>query len=66
MEYRSLSRTGIKVSKLCLGCLTFGASIEPEDSYDMVDRAIDAVIPSGRMVSPFYRDEGCGSHIYRW
>ena len=44
MEYRSLGRTGIKVSKLCLGCLTFGAATEPEDSYDMVDRAIDAGI----------------------
>jgi hypothetical protein len=27
---------------------------------------IDAVIPPGRMISPFYRDEGFGSHIYRW
>ena len=44
MEYRSLGRTGVKVSKLCLGCLTFGAATEPEDSYDMVDRAIDAGI----------------------
>lgn len=44
MEYRALGRTGVKVSKLCLGCLTFGAATEPEDSYDMVDRAIDAGI----------------------
>ena len=27
---------------------------------------IDAVIPPGRMISPFYRDEGFGAHIYRW
>jgi len=44
MEYRSLGRTGIKVSKLCLGCLTFGAATEPGDSYDMIDHAIDAGI----------------------
>ena len=44
MEYRSLGRTGVKVSPLCLGCMTFGAKTEPDDAYQIVDRALDAGI----------------------
>ncbi len=44
MEYRSLGRTGTKVSPLCLGCMMFGGRTTPEDSYDIIDRAIDAGI----------------------
>jgi aryl-alcohol dehydrogenase-like predicted oxidoreductase len=44
MEYRPLGRTGVKVSELCLGCMTFGNTTKPEDSYAIVDRAIDAGI----------------------
>lgn len=44
MEYRNLGRTGVKVSPLCLGCMMFGGRTEPEDSYKIIDRAIDAGI----------------------
>ena len=44
MEYRSLGRTGAKVSVLCLGCMMFGGKTTPEDSYTIIDRAIDAGI----------------------
>ena len=44
MEYRSLGRTGVQVSELCLGCMNFGGKTTPEDSYDIIDRAIDAGI----------------------
>lgn len=44
MEYRSLGRTGVKVSALCLGCMMFGGRTEPEDSYAIIDRALDAGI----------------------
>jgi aryl-alcohol dehydrogenase-like predicted oxidoreductase len=44
MEYRSLGRTGTQVSVLCLGCLMFGDRTEPEESYDIIDRAIDGGI----------------------
>lgn len=44
MEYRSLGRTGVKVSVLCLGCMMFGGKTTPEDSYAIIDRAIDAGI----------------------
>ena len=42
MEYRDFGRTGMKVSPLCLGCWNFGERTAPEDSYSIVDRALDA------------------------
>lgn len=44
MEIRSLGRTGMKVSVLCLGCMNFGGKTNAEDSYAIIDRAIDAGI----------------------
>ena len=44
MEYRSLGRTGVKVSKLCLGCMTFGSKTDEAESIRMVHRALDAGI----------------------
>jgi len=44
MQYRSLGRTGVQVSPLCLGCMMFGGKTTPEDSYAIIDRAIDAGI----------------------
>ena len=42
MEYRQLGRTGVQVSALCLGCMMFGRRTSPEDSYAIIDRALDA------------------------
>ncbi|MHB8376928.1 MAG: aldo/keto reductase [Dehalococcoidia bacterium] len=44
MDYRPLGRTGVKVSQLCLGCMMFGGKTAPDDSYAIVDRAIEAGI----------------------
>jgi len=44
LEYRSLGRTGVQVSPLCLGCMMFGGKTGPEESYAIIDRAIDAGI----------------------
>jgi len=44
MDYRALGRTGTKVSSLCLGCMMFGGKTNPTDSYDIIDRALDAGI----------------------
>jgi aryl-alcohol dehydrogenase-like predicted oxidoreductase len=44
MEYRQFGRTGIKVSSLTLGCMMFGGKTKPNDSYDIIDRALDAGI----------------------
>jgi aryl-alcohol dehydrogenase-like predicted oxidoreductase len=44
LELRSLGRTGVKVSNLCLGCMMFGGRTSPADSYDIIDRSLDAGI----------------------
>ncbi len=44
MEYRSLGRTGVQVSALCLGCMNFGWGTEEEDSIRIIHRAMDAGI----------------------
>jgi aryl-alcohol dehydrogenase-like predicted oxidoreductase len=38
MEYRFLGRTGLKVSELCLGAMTFGKEADEETSHAMLDR----------------------------
>jgi aryl-alcohol dehydrogenase-like predicted oxidoreductase len=44
MDLRYLGRTGIRVSPLCLGCMMFGGKTSADDSYAIIDRAIDAGI----------------------
>jgi aryl-alcohol dehydrogenase-like predicted oxidoreductase len=44
MEYRTLGRTGIKVSTLCLGAMMFGGRTEFEDGVAIIDKAIDSGI----------------------
>jgi aryl-alcohol dehydrogenase-like predicted oxidoreductase len=46
MEYRSLGRTGMMVSPLCLGAMMFGAWGEPDhdESIRIIHRALDAGI----------------------
>jgi aryl-alcohol dehydrogenase-like predicted oxidoreductase len=39
-----LGRTGVKVSNLCLGCMMFGGRTSAADSYDIIDRSLDAGI----------------------
>jgi aryl-alcohol dehydrogenase-like predicted oxidoreductase len=41
MQYRYLGRTGMKVSQLCLGSMTFGRETSEEDSYSLMDRFRD-------------------------
>src|SRR3954449_12201843 len=46
MEYRPLGRTGVQVSKLCLGTMMFGAwgNTDHDDSTRIIHRALDAGI----------------------
>src|SRR5512135_3386386 len=44
MEYRSLGRTGVKVSPLCLGAMNFGGPTSKEDSIAIINRALEAGI----------------------
>ncbi len=44
MEYRNMGRTGLKVSEICMGTMTFGNGTDPDEARRMVDRAIDVGI----------------------
>lgn len=44
MEYRSLGRTGVKVSPLCLGAMNFGGKTDEAESLAIIERALDAGI----------------------
>lgn len=47
MEYTTLGGTGLEVSRLCLGCMSFGSSewsewvLEDEESKELIEHAID-------------------------
>ncbi len=42
MQRRRLGRTGITVSDICLGTMTFGVQADRGESFAMMDRAVDA------------------------
>ncbi len=41
MQYTHLGRTGLLVSKLCLGTMNFGPQTTEEDSFTIMDRALE-------------------------
>jgi len=44
MEYRTLGRSGVRVSKLCVGTMSFGGRTDEEEAKRIVDEAIDSGI----------------------
>jgi aryl-alcohol dehydrogenase-like predicted oxidoreductase len=42
MEFRSLGRTGLKVSEICLGTMTFGKQADEGESFAIMDAAAEA------------------------
>ncbi len=42
MEYRFLGKTGLKVSELCLGAMTFGRECDEPTSFQLMDRFVEA------------------------
>jgi aryl-alcohol dehydrogenase-like predicted oxidoreductase len=41
MDYAPLGRTGLKVSRLCLGTMNFGPQTSEADSHALMDKALD-------------------------
>ena len=39
MEYVELGKTGLKVSRLCLGTMTFGVQADKEEAFKILDKA---------------------------
>jgi len=44
MDYTHLGRTGLEVSRLCLGTMNFGPQTSESDSHAVMDRALEAGI----------------------
>jgi aryl-alcohol dehydrogenase-like predicted oxidoreductase len=44
MEYRDLGRTGVKVSPLCLGAMNFPEPSGEDESFEIINRALDGGI----------------------
>src|ERR1700730_6224953 len=44
MKYSQLGRSGLKVSKLCLGTMNFGVDTDEKEAFRIMDAAIDAGI----------------------
>lgn len=60
MEYVQLGRTGVKVSRLCLGTMNFGYWIEEEDSYPVMSRALEHGINFFDTANVYGWDKGKG------
>ena len=41
MDYTHLGRSGLSVSRLCLGTMNFGPETSEEDSHAIMDRALE-------------------------
>src|SRR4051794_31575171 len=41
MEYTNLGRTGLSVSRLCLGTMNFGPQTSEADSFAIMDKALE-------------------------
>src|SRR3954468_19315885 len=41
MQYTQLGRSGLKVSRVCLGTMNFGPQTSEADSFSIMDRALD-------------------------
>ena len=72
MRYRPLSNTGLEVSELCLGTMTFGEQNSEQEAFEQLDMALDAgvnFIDTAEMYSIPPRQETMGSTeriIGRW
>ena len=69
MQYTHLGRTGLKVSRLCLGTMNFGPQTSEADSRLIMDSAIEAGINFFDTANRYGRDIGLGfteEIIGRW
>ena len=72
MQYRPLSNTGLEVSAICLGTMTFGEQNNEQQAFELLDMALDAgvnFIDTAEMYSVPPRAETMGSTetiIGRW
>jgi aryl-alcohol dehydrogenase-like predicted oxidoreductase len=61
MKTTHLGRTGLSVSRICLGTMNFGPYTTPEDSFVIMDRALDAGIQFFDTANVYGRQAGRGA-----
>ena len=67
MEYTNLGKTGLKVSKLCLGTMNFGKKLDEELSDRIMDAAVDAGINLFDTADEYGKYPGqCEELVGRW
>jgi aryl-alcohol dehydrogenase-like predicted oxidoreductase len=69
MEYTKLGRTGLRVSRLCLGTMNFGVDTPETDAFAILDRALELGINfvDTANVYGWKQGEGITEHIVgRW
>ncbi len=60
MQYTHLGRSGVEVSKLCLGTMNFGPYTEEKDSHKIMNKAIDLGINFFDTANVYGWDKGKG------
>ena len=60
MDYIHLGRSGLSVSRLCLGTMNFGVNTAPDDSYAIMDRAHEHGINFIDTANVYGSDENTG------
>jgi aryl-alcohol dehydrogenase-like predicted oxidoreductase len=69
MDYTHLGRSGLRVSRLCLGTMNFGPQASETESHALMDRAIDAGINFFDTANVYGWEQGKGTTeqiIGRW
>ena len=61
MEYAYLGRTGLKVSKLCLGTMNFGTYTSEADSFKVMDKALELGINFFDTANVYGAEKGVGT-----
>ncbi len=61
MKYRRLGRTAVRVSELCLGTMNFGPLTTQDDSFVIMDRALDHGINFFDTANRYGGDKGPGA-----
>ncbi len=67
MKYTSLGRTGLKVSRICLGTMNFGAGTDEAESFRIMDRALELGINFFDTANRYGKEPGVTEEIIgRW
>ena len=61
MQTTHLGRTGLRVSRLCLGTMNFGPFTTPQDSFAIMDRALEAGVQFFDTANVYGRQAGRGA-----